>query len=267
VRFGSGADDGQKLTGGGRTAVVRRGSVVHRQAGPWSATVLHLLGHLEAVGFTGAPQVVGSGFDELGRETVSYLHGWTAHPRAWPPQWLPEIGLLLRELHEATAGYLPPAGAIWRPWFGRRLGGGPTVIGHCDVGPWNLLAHDDAGMALIDWENAGPVDPLVELAQACWLNAQLHDDDIAAANDLPAIRDRARHLRLIVDGYRLPAAERPRLVSLMIELAMQDAAEQARDAGVTPTFTDPAPLWGITWRTRSAAWMLTHRRTLSQALS
>ena len=64
-----------------------------------------------------------------------------------------------------------------------------------------------------------------------------------------------------------PCADRARLVSLMIELAVHDAAEQTRDAGVTPTFTDPAPLWGITWRIRSAAWMLTHRRTLDQALS
>jgi len=31
-------------------------------------------------------------------------------------------------------------------------------------------------VALIDGELAGPVDPLVELAQACWLNAKLDDD-------------------------------------------------------------------------------------------
>jgi len=52
----------------------------------------------------------------------------------------------------------------------------------------------------------------------------------------------------------------------MIELAVHDARNQARQARVTPTSTDPAPLWAITWRTRSAAWMLTHRRTLDQAL-
>jgi len=266
VESGDGADE-EQLTGGGRTDVVRRGAVVHRQAGPWSGTVLHLLGHLEAVGFAGAPRVVGSGFDEVGRETVSYLDGRTAHPRAWPPQRLPEIGLLLCELHEATRGYVPPVGAIWRPWFGRRMGAGASLVGHCDVAPWNLLAGGRAGMALIDWENAGPVDPLVELAQACWLNAQLHDDDVAAVNDLASPVDRAGHARLIVDGYRLPAADRRRLVDLMIELAVQDAADQARQARVTPTSTNAEPLWGITWRTRSAAWMLTHRRILAKALS
>jgi len=44
------------------------------------------------------------------------------------------------------------------------------------------------------------------------------------------------------------------------------AAQQARDASVTPTSTDPEPLWAVTWRVRSAAWMLTHRRTLERAL-
>ncbi|MGZ4433218.1 MAG: hypothetical protein ACXVW7_06265 [Trebonia sp.] len=34
-------------------------------------------------------------------------------------------------------------------------------------------------VALIDWETAGPVDPLVELAQLAWLNAKLHDDVVA----------------------------------------------------------------------------------------
>lgn len=246
--------------------MVRRGATVHRQAGPWSAAVLHLLRHLESAGFAGAPRVVGSGFDELGRETVSFVDGWTAHPGPWPPQRLPEIGALLRRLHQATRSYVPLPGASWRPWFGRRLGAGATAFGHCDVAPWNLLARDDAGLALIDWETAGPVDPLVELAQACWLNAQLHDDDVAAANDLAAPQQRAGHLRLIVDGYQLPAADRPHLVDLMIELAVQDAADQARDAGVTANSTDHAPLWAITWRTRSAAWMLHHRRTLEHAL-
>ena len=112
------------------------------------------------------------------------MDGWTAHPRAWPPARLPELGLLLPDLHQATAGYVPPAGAISRPWFGRRLGTGPRLIGHRDVAPWNVLARDPTGMALIDWEAAGPVDPLVELAQACWLNAQLHDDDVAATHHL-----------------------------------------------------------------------------------
>jgi hypothetical protein len=122
-------------------------------------------------------------------------------------------------------------------------------------------------MALIDWENAGPVDPVVELAQASWLNAQLHDDDIAAIHDLPSPAERAGHVRLIADGYGLALSDRARLVDVMVELAIRDGADQARTAHVAPDSTDPEPLWAITWRTRSATWILTHRHTLERALS
>ncbi|MAG36421.1 MAG: hypothetical protein CL878_09275 [Dehalococcoidia bacterium] len=60
----------------------------------------------------------------------------------------------------------PPPHATWGPRFGRPLGGPARVIGHCDVAPWNIVAHNGLPVALIDWDFAGPVDPVVELAQA-----------------------------------------------------------------------------------------------------
>ena len=47
---------------------------------------------------------------------------------------------------------------------------------------------------------------------------------------------------------------------------MLDAADEARQAGVIGTTNDPDTLWAITWPTRSAAWMPTHRGTLESAL-
>jgi aminoglycoside phosphotransferase (APT) family kinase protein len=41
-------------------------------------------------------------------------------------------------------------------------------------------------VAFINWETAGPVDPLVELAQLTWLNAKLHDDILAATGSRSA---------------------------------------------------------------------------------
>ena len=46
------------------------------------------------------------------------------------------------------------------------------VIGHCDAAPWNIVASDGLAVALIDWDRAGPVEPLVELAQVCWLKCE-----------------------------------------------------------------------------------------------
>ena len=258
-------DSGIVLTGGGRTGVVRRGAVVHRDSGPWSATVLDLLRYLDGAGFASAPQVIEPGFDDSGRETLAFVEGTSAHPGPWPREVLVTIGATLRRLHDLTRAYRPPATPVWQPWFGRGLGSGAAVIGHCDAAPWNILASAH-GVTLIDWETAGPVDPLVELAQVCWLNAQLHDDDVAELQGLGSAAERAADVRAVVDGYGLPAARRAALPDLMIEIAVQDAADQARSAAITEQTAESSQLWAITWRTRAASWMLTHRRILSDAL-
>ncbi len=255
------------LAGGGRTAVARKGETVLRETGPWAATVHALLRHLEDVGYSRAPRVIGSGFDERGREVLSYLEGEFVHPKQWTEAALPHVGRLIRDIHDAARSFTIPANAVWREWHGRRLGNSGAGIGHCDTGPWNIVARDGLPYGLIDWEVAGPVDPMVDLAQACWLNAQLHDDDVAETQGLPALEDRARHLCLILDGYELPGAARVGFVDKMIEFAIQDAADQAIVQRVTPDTSDATALWGITWRTRSAAWMLRHRSTLEAALS
>jgi hypothetical protein len=258
--------DEQELEGGGRSAVYRRGDVVLRASGPWSATVHSFLRHLETVGFQGAPRVVGCGFDEHGREKLTYIDGSFVHPAPWPEAALPILGALLRRLHNAGDSFRPSADAIWRPWYGRDLGGYRRVYGHCDLGPWNIVARDGLPIALIDWETAGPVDALVELGQACWLNAQLHDDDVGGRVGLAAPERRARHAALIVEGYELPRCLATRLVQAMIDVATADAADQAIEANITADSTVVAPLWGLAWRARAAAWMMRRRKLLTEAL-
>ena len=226
-----------ELTGGGRTTVHRRGDVVVRDAGPWTPTVHTLLRHLEAVGFAGAPRVVGDGFDPSGRETLTYIEGGFTQPGPWTRDGAAAVGALLRGLHDATASYEPPPHAVWFPWHGRDLGGPHRVIGHRAVAPWNIVARAGLPVALIDWETAGPVDPLVELAQAAWLNAKLHDDVVADLEGLPPVAERAAHLRAIVDGYGLAAAQRRGFVDRIVEFVVCDTANEADDAGVTPELT------------------------------
>jgi hypothetical protein len=255
------------LTGGGRTAVSRIGDVVHRQTGPWAPSVHALLRHLDAEGFAGAPRVIGSGFDAQGRETLSFLPGASPHPGPWPEAALFNLGRMLADFHRASTRFTPPPDAQWRPWFGRDLGQGASIIGHCDLGDWNIIAADNQPVAFIAWEQAGPVDPLVELAQLCWLNAHLFDDDLMARLNLPPLSVRARYLRLMVDGYGLAAQDRARLVPIMIDLAIADAANEAAQAGLTPDSTSPVgALWAMAWRARSAAWIGRHRGVLEGAL-
>jgi hypothetical protein len=123
-------------------------------------------------------------------------------------------------------------------------------------------------VALIDWETAGPVDPLTELAQVCWLNAKLHDDVVAEREGLPSLADRARQLGAMVDAYGLSARQRRGFFDRIVEFVVSDTAAEADDAGVTPELTaHPAALWAVAWRARSAAWLLRHRGPLEAAVA
>jgi thiamine kinase-like enzyme len=147
------------------------------------------------------------------------------------------------------------------------------VIGHCDTGPWNLIATDGFPTTFIDWEFAGPTDARWDLAEATWLNAQLHDDDLCEQLGLPDAASRARQARSIVDGYGLSAARRSGFVDAMIEIAVHSARADAVEYGVTAetragTTRSGYPfIWGITWRTRSASWMLRQRPLLERTIT
>ena len=245
--------------------VSRRGDVVFRRSQPWSGSTIALLRHLEQEHFEHAPRVIGKGFDEKGRETLTFIEGKSVHPYAWENEALPVIGEMLRKLHTATTSFTPPANTPWRPWFGRELGN-PNVIGHCDTGAWNIIARNKMPVALIDWEEAGPVDPLVELAQACWLNALLFDDDLGEALRLGSVEERALQVRLLLDGYGLASSLRRGFVGLMRDFAIRSAANEAIEAKVTPETADASALWGITWRTRSAAWLVRHHKALKSII-
>ena len=261
-------DDPVLLEGGGRNVVRRRGNVVLRAAGPWTPAVHALLRHLEDAGFAAAPRLVGSGLEPGGREVLTFIEGEFTQPGPWSLEGAAALGALLRSLHEATRSFRPPPDAVWFPWHGRDLGGPARVIGHCDVAPWNIVARDGLPVALIDWETAGPVSPLVELAQLAWLNAKLHDDIVAGIEHLPPLADRARQLAAIADAYGLTARQRRGLLDQIIEFAIIDTAWEADDAKVTPgTTAHPVALWAMAWRARSAAWMIRNRRALEAALS
>ncbi|NUW36259.1 phosphotransferase [Nonomuraea sp. SMC257] len=255
-------------TGIGRSAVHRRGDVVVRDSGPWTPAVHALLNHLEEVGFPAAPRLVGAGYDAEGRETLTYIEGEFAHPGGWSLEGAAAVGRLIRDLHDAVGTFTPPRDAIWFPWHGREVGEGRRIISHCDTAPWNIVARDGLPVALIDWEFAGPTDPLVELAQACWLNAKLHDDIVAELEGLPPLAERAGQMRAMVDAYGLPRADRARMFELMVEFVVSEIAWEADDARVTPDMTSHhVGLWAMAWRARSARWLLRNRRTLVNVLT
>lgn len=264
--------DEERLEGGWASDVRRRGDVVLRDAGPHSRTVIRLLRHLDDQGFDAAPVPVGDGFADDGREVLTYIEGESPQPAVWNDEAAHRVGELVAALHDAAAGFDPGPDAVWAPWFARDLPGRRPVIGHGDLGPWNILAREGRPVAFIDWDTAGPVDALWELAEVCWLNSQLHDDDVGAAQSLPSPAERAAQCRLILDGYGLPRADRDGFVDMMIEFAVRSARDEAVQRPVEQDTASPAPdgyplLWAVTWRTRAAAWMLDHRPMLQRAIT
>lgn len=250
-----------------RSVVYRSGDVVLRETDPWATSVHSLLRHLERAGFTAAPRVVGTGFAHDGRETLAYIDGNVIDPGPWNLEGVAAVGKMLRELHDATASFKPPESAQWPPWYGRELGGSNRIISHCDVAPWNIVSRDGLPVGLIDWEYAGPVDPMVELAQTCWLNARLFSDDIAERENLAPAEERARQFGAMVDAYGLSRNLRVGFFDLMIELVVHDTAYQADEADVKPGSTDKETLWGLAWRARSAAWLLRNRNVFERVLA
>jgi thiamine kinase-like enzyme len=238
-----------------RSAVYRRGDVVLRETGPWAPSVHAFLRHLERVGFA-----------DDGREVLGYIEGEVINPQPWSLEGVTAVGRMLRELHDAAVSFNPPEEAQWPPFHGRNIGGPDRVISHCDLAPWNIVSRDRMPVGLIDWEYAGPIDPLVELAQACWLNVRLFSDDVADKEGLGSLDERCNQLSAMIDAYGLNSDQRAMFFDLMIEFVIYDTAFQADEAGVTSDSSEQEALWGLAWRARSASWMLSNRQTIEQSI-
>jgi hypothetical protein len=216
-----------------------------------SSAVPALLAHLADHGFDGLP--------------TADAEATTPYPYALSDEAVRGVGGMLRRLHEASAGFRPPAGTAWEPWWMHEEGPA-SVIGHCDAGPWHVRIRAGRPVAFAGWDLAGPVSRLDEVAATAMWNASLRDDDLAERYGFPDVEARARQVALFLDGYELPLRQRLGTVNSMIEFCVRDCAAEAVAAGITPESRDPEPLWALAWRARAAAWMIRHRRVLERAV-
>jgi len=147
-----------------RGRVVRVGDTVVRPTAPcWPATHA-LLGHLAAVGFDGAPRVLGAG---PATETLTYIDGRAAVPPlsddVLTDEALLSVADLLRRYHRAAASF-DPAGYTWpRPVPARCRTG---LVSHNDVYPANVVFREGRAVALIDFDLAGPGSAVWDFAAA-----------------------------------------------------------------------------------------------------
>ena len=192
----------QKLIGGNTGGAVRVGDTVRRPAGPWTPSVHALLRHLETAGFAAAPRALG--FDERGREVLSFLPGETVGTtRPWPP-WvhtddaLCQVARWLRDFHTAVADFVPPDDAIWRAGGVWRPG---LIVGHNDAAPYNAAWAGGQLTGFFDWDFAAPVSAEWDLAFTAFAWVPLHARHVVTAEGFTAFADRPRRLRLFLDTY------------------------------------------------------------------
>jgi Ser/Thr protein kinase RdoA (MazF antagonist) len=242
---------GGNVTGG----LVRVGDTVRRPAGPWSAAVHHLLLHLEAVGFRGAPRSYG--FDERGRHVLEFVPGEVRPARspADSDAGLRRVGRLLRDLHDASAGCTPLPDAQWNTVIAPDR---EDLVVHHDAAPWNLVVGPERWV-LIDWDTAAPGSRLWDLAYAA-------HGFVPLAPSVPA-GVAGRRLRALVEGYGLDEPDRRELVDLLHRrvLSMVDLLRDGARDRVEPWATLWAGGHGEVWQ-QHADHVAQHEQALRTAL-
>lgn len=192
----------------GTAGVSRVGATVRKPTESSTPTVHALLEHLHQSGFDLAPRGVEVD-DGTGRQTLTYVDGETEasglDDRVWYDA-LPEAARRLRQVHDITASFVPPADASWREPFGSlsrlagsaALDGSTPVICHGDWGKHNAVFRDGRLVGMIDWEDARPEHRLYDIG---WF--ALEWCPVGWTTDFAGTEVQPERLRLLCDAYGL----------------------------------------------------------------
>jgi Phosphotransferase enzyme family len=233
-------DEGEVLIGDGVTqGIVRIGDTVRRPLRPFSLTVQAYLAHLRDAGFTGAPLPLG--IDEQGREVLSFVPGDVPRnplpPATAGDDVLVALAWLIRALHQASAGWLPPADAVWGGTpasTGRPVTDPAELVSHRDYYPGNVVFRDGLPAALIDFDLAKPTTRLYDIVNALWYWAPLRDprDRAPAFADL----DIPHRVAVFADAYGMTAPQRAELAPLAVDVACRYHQDSRASAELDPVF-------------------------------
>jgi hypothetical protein len=244
-RLDSDAQPEVPLSGGRLTeGVVRVGNTVRRPTGPHSLFVHLLLHHLEAVGFDGAPRLLG--VDGRGREVLSFLEGWVPpNLDRFSDDALVTAARLLRRFHDATTG--------------TELAGDQEVVCHNDPSPCNCVFVAGRPVALIDFDHAAPGTRVRDLAYAGWLWT------LSADGDGPPVPEQARRLRLMAESYGIRSA------SGLLDAVLHRQEENLDETQVRMLSQDESiaryAQGAAAWQSEQLAWLRTNAAAFRAALA
>lgn len=201
----------EPLAGGHDSGPVHRvGDTIRRSARPWTSSVHALLRHLEAVGYSGAPRVLG--LDDRGREVLTYIPGADGRAaRCYDDQALAEVATMVREFHDAVASFTPHPGSYWRPDPRAPHG---DLLCHNDLSPANTIYHGGRPRAFIDWDFATPSTTVWDLSYAVRTFIPLYSAEDCAQMGYPPGQQTHR-LALFCDAYGMDTQTRGGLLPMV----------------------------------------------------
>ena len=171
------------------------------------------------------------------------------------------LALLIRRYHDAAATFVPPPDAGWQ------IPGTGSIVCHNDLYGGNVILRTGRPVAFIDWEMAGPGEPLTDLASAACFWVPVASDERAAELGLAPAR-RGDRLRLLCDAYGLEADVRARVVDAVCAYLLR-AYELHRLWGAI----ERRPKWRKLWEAGSGdainaelAWVSSHSDELERFL-
>jgi aminoglycoside phosphotransferase (APT) family kinase protein len=135
---------------------------------------------------------------------LTFLAGETTGSTVPWPDWthsddtLLQVARWMRVYHDAVAGFVPPAGALWR--MGGRWRPG-LIIGHNDAAPYNAVWRNGRLAGFFDWDMAGPVTADWDLAFAAFSWVPLHARHVVEREGFTDFAARPARLRRFLAEY------------------------------------------------------------------
>jgi len=242
--------------------VYLKNNMVIRPINKWSKSIHLLMKHFHDNGLP-VPKIIK--VDEQ-FEYIEYINGNTVihnYPCKWDNNIFYEIGIFVKKLHNVAKKFKFNDEMLWKPNYTRHLGN-PKIYSHCDLNPINFIFENNKIIGLIDWENAGPIDPLIELANVCWWFAQLFDDDLYKPFIFPSVKERSEQIKLILDAYGLNKNERKIYFEKLLELIITETAYDSIYRNVK--IDTIGNLWDLAWRSRSLYWIWCNKEIIKKGI-
>jgi hypothetical protein len=243
--------------------VVRVGDTVRRPRSDYSESIFALLQYLIDVGFDHVQRPLG--FDEQGREVLSFIEGDVPIP-PFPP-WsmsdatLASVTRLQRQFHETVAGF-DASRYRWNDELADPSGG--EIMGHNDICPENVVFRRGTAVAFLDWDFAAPGRPFWDVAAVMSMWGPAHDPP-----EVPGMEglDPFARARAIADAYGMNADERTQIPGIFVERLKISLVERRAAAGEQAFIEMLARQGGAGRAARRRAWLDTHMPELQAALS